>query len=242
MTRTAGVALTLLLAASGCETGKLPPRQVLTAPYQREHLWAVVPPVNESGVSRVDTARLADMIAQQAQQVQRVSALPVNRVLAAMDQLGLEAVRSTGDATALMQLLGADGLIVGSVTAYDPYPPPTLGLALQLFSRSDDPGDTTIDPVQIERTTSGEILAGQLAAPVPVAQVAGIFDARDQRTLIDLQSYAASRHLPESAYGNDLYLVSMDLFAQFASHRLIRDLLHEERSRLIRMAAQPPVR
>ncbi len=96
--------------------------------------------------------------------------------------------------------------------------------------------------MQISRATSGEVLAGQFVSPTPVAQAAGIFDARDQRTLDDLRSYAASRHLPESAYGSDVYLVSMDLFAQFVSHRLIRDLLLQERERFTRMAAQTPVR
>lgn len=212
------------------------------SPYGQHQLWAVVPPTNESGVSLVDTARLADMISQEAQRVHRVDVLPVNRVLAGMSQLGLARVTSSGDATALMALLGADGLIAGTVTAYDPYPPPTLGLALQLFSTTGEDDRSGFDPSQLSRTTSGQVLPGQYASSVPVAQAAGIFDARDQPTLRQLREYAATRHLSESAYGSDIYLVSMDLFAQFVSHRLIRDLLHQEQTRLIRMAAQPPAR
>ena len=51
MSSGAGSSLTLLMAVLllGCVTD--PPRVTLHAPYEEQQLWAVVPPLNESGVS-----------------------------------------------------------------------------------------------------------------------------------------------------------------------------------------------
>jgi hypothetical protein len=231
-----------LLLLCGCSLHQPPPREDLLAPYAQRQLWAVVPPANESGVSLVDTDRLADMFVQELQQTAGIDTLPVNRVLAGLRQLERRAAGSSGDIQALLDLLGADGLIVGSLTAYDPYPPMTLGMAVQLFVREGGPERESIDPVQISRTTRGEIALGGMHAAEPVAQAAGVFALRDQQTLAHLQAYAASRHEPESGYGPDVYLVSMELFARFVSHRLIRDLLAAEHARLTRMASHSPGR
>jgi hypothetical protein len=94
-----------------------------------------------------------------------------------------------------------------------------------------------IDPTAIVRTTSGEPL-GPVAEVEPLATAAGIFDARDHETLDRLERYAASRHVPDSAFGADVYLVSLDLFTQFAAHRLLHDLLWQERMRAASATAE----
>jgi hypothetical protein len=238
--RTARVlaAIAVISLGAACAWDRPPTRDVLVAPYESEQLWAVVPPANESGVSVVDTAAVADEITRSIDEIRGVHALPVNRVLQAMRQLQLHGVATTGDVHALLNQLGADGLVVGSVTVWDPYPPPTMGLALQLFTRTPLSQPSMDHPEEITRVTSGEIALGQLGSPALVAQAASIFDARDQVTRASVEAFAASRHEKDSAYGTEVYLVSMDLFTQFVSHRLVRDLFHQERSRLIRTAAQ----
>ncbi len=230
-----GVLFAALLG--GCSLNKTPSRQTLAAPYLDQQLWAVVPPINETGVSVVDTWRVGDMITEELQQVRGIDTLPVNRVLQVMQQQGLESVRTEADVRSLMAQLDVDGLIIGSVTAYDPYPPLRLGLALQLYVRSTESPSQDFDPSTITRITSGDIGPGVSRQFQPVGLAAGIFDAQDQETLAWLHQYAASRSAPESPYGQDIYLVRMDLYTQFVSHRLIRDLLVSERFRLQPMVA-----
>lgn len=217
---------------AGCSGQKLHTPVSLTAPYQEAQLWAVVPFINESGTDQVETIRFSDMLTEQVQQVHGLDSLPVNRVINAMRQMDLDRVETPGDARTLMRVLGVDGLIVGTVTAYDPYPPPKVGVAVQLF-RSDTPDSySDLDPHALTKASTDTYLSGSAAGAVPMAQVAGVFDAKNHLTLAQLEQYARGRTLPDSPYGKDIYLVSMELYTQFVSYRLMHDLLASEHARL----------
>jgi hypothetical protein len=235
-----GIAALLAACAASCQQPeRLHHPSLLRAPYAGQRLWAVVPPANESGVSFVDTARIADAIGEQIESVDGLHAVPVNRTIAAMRDAGLEFIRTPGEAMALLNVLGADGLVTGTVTVYDPYRPPRLGLAVQLFAR-DMPAAGELDPVALSRSPQGEIAPAAYGSTQPVAQVAEVFDAANHRTLAWLREYAAGRSEPRSAYGADIYLVSMDLYTQFVGHRLVRGLLDQEQLRAGAMASQDP--
>jgi hypothetical protein len=212
---------------------------MLTAPYERTQLWAVVPPINESGSSAVRTDRIADAFTEQTEEVQGINTVAVNRVIMAMRRLGLTSVTTPNDAHAMMNLLGVDGLIVGTVTAYDAYPPMKLGMAVQLFTR-EQPQTPQIDPVKLTRAPTELPPPGAPGAMNPLrpgAQAAGIFDASNHQTLMWLNEFASGRSQPKSAYGNDVYLVSMDLYTQFVAYRLMLNLLSAERARLMPVSA-----
>jgi hypothetical protein len=227
------VSLASLLAAvmSGCGPKLVQPVE-LRSPYPQRQVWAVVPFSNESGVSIVDTYRMADLCAAQAQQIYGIDTLPVNRVIAAMQQCDLPAITSASDAMMLMNVLNIDGLIVGTVTAYDPYPPPTLGIATELHIRSVHDRWSGLDPQTIVRDPHGEAAAGEVGPQNPVAQAAGVFDARNNQTLLWLNDFATGRTIPDSAYGKDIYLVNMELYTQFVCYRVLHDLLAIEQARL----------
>ena len=55
--------------------------------------------------------------------------------------------------------------------------------------------------------------------------------AANHQTIQWLEAFAAGRVEPESALGQDIYLVSMDWYTQFVCHRLLNDLLADERAR-----------
>ena len=196
-----------------------PPRlsdpAVLSAPYEHPRLWGVAPFANESGTSVVDAAAVADAFMAEAQQVDGIDAIPVNRVILAMRQLDMPAVTSHGDALTLMNVLKVDGLVVGTVTAYDPYRPKQLGMAVQLYARQTREGLGGVNPRDLARSTGGSAMPGELGPPRPVAQAAGVFDAANHQTLKWLEAYAEGRGEPDSAYGEDIYLVSMDLYTRF---------------------------
>ncbi|MDY7109558.1 MAG: hypothetical protein SYC29_13065 [Planctomycetota bacterium] len=211
---------------------------MLEAPYDSPRLWAVAPMANESGASIVDGAAMADAFMKEAQQVGYIDVIPVNRVIRAMRELRMTAVDSHGDALTLMNVLDLDGFVVGTVTAYDPYRPMTLGMAVQLYARSPHAG-VALDPQALGRSIAGDPAPGELGPPHPVAQAAGVFDAANHDTVRRLRDYASGRSEPDSAYEDEIYLVSMDLYTQFVCHRLIADLLASERARLMPMAKEP---
>ena len=141
-----GIALSLVVAAmTGCAE-RLTDPVLLATPYATDQLWGVAPFMNESGASVVDGARLADAFMMQAQQVERIDVVPVNRVIAAMRAADMPTVRSLADAQTIMRTLGLDGLVVGTVTAYDPYRPMKLGMAVELHTWPFGERSTGLDP------------------------------------------------------------------------------------------------
>jgi hypothetical protein len=231
-------------AISGCNTPEpLTPPLALASPYDQSAgggLWAVAPFVNESGVSIVKSDRIADAFAEQAEQIEGVATIPVNRMLAAMQRLQLPWITSPAEAVSLMNMLGVDGLIVGTVTVYDPYSPPKFGAAVQLWRReSSPPRRTAVVPVALTRARTDHISPGAMPSNEPAAQASGVFDASNHQVLMWLDQYAAGRTEPESAYGNRIYLVSMELYTQFVAYRLLHDLLDSERARFQPPATQP---
>ncbi|MCH8164686.1 MAG: hypothetical protein IH889_03680 [Planctomycetes bacterium] len=226
-----------MLLAGGCTTEQLIQPRVLMSPYEHQQLWAVAPFANESGVSTVDTTRFADLFTQQLEQVQGINSIPVNRVIFAMRQLDMRSVASPADAMELIHVLDIDAIVVGTVTAYDPYPPPTLGAAVQLYARLRSDRSSELDPRALTRATTDVVAPGELGPPNPIAEATGVFDAINHQTLAWLEQYAAGRSEPDGSFGNDVYLVSMELYTQFVSYRLIHDLLAWERARLMPVAA-----
>jgi hypothetical protein len=233
--------LAACLAAGGCGP-KLERPQILVDLVRPGRVWAVAPFANESGVSAVDTERVADLFTQQLQQVLGVDTVPVNRVILAMRDLGMPAIASPHDALRLILALEVDVIVVGTVTAYDPYPPPTLGAAVQAFTGDGNVTTAGIGSVQgLVRAPSGddEVALAQTGAPLASAQAAGVFDASSHQTLAWLQTFATGRTEPGSPFGPDIYLVSMELYTQFVSYRLIHDLLAWEQVRQRPLASQP---
>jgi hypothetical protein len=219
----AAAGLAVLLAA-GCQQ-KLQQPTTLINPDPGDQLWAVAPFANESGVSTVNAHRVADLFTQQLEQVDGINTVPVNRVVAAMRHGGIARVAAPEDAVQLIQLLDVDALVVGTVTAWEPYPPPTLGMAVLLFSGNPNRVEW-IDPQELVRSSSGNDAPGMVGSPTRIlAQAAGVFDARNHETLGWIEVYASGRTEPGEPFGTDVYLMDMELYTQFVSFRLIHDLL-----------------
>jgi len=236
--RTARVARALLpaaiaaLALGGCTlpTSRTMP-STLHAPYPDVEVWAVAPFANESGTSIVDSWRIADMVAQATADVDGVHVMPVNRVIQAMQAIELREVVTAADARLLASALGVDALLVGTVTAYDPYPPLTLGLAVELHRRDDEGWGNRVDPASLTRTPSGPE-SGSMSPSQPIALASGVLQADNQRVRAWLDEYAAGRSDDESAFGADIHLVQMDRYVQFVGHVMLSRLLQQESDRL----------
>lgn len=219
----------------------------IVAPYdttERDVVWAVLPPRNESGTTVVRADIVGDELVAAVQQIRGVRCLPLNRSLEVAQSLGLEdGPQNASDAVRLAEALGVDGVIAASITAYDPYDPPIMGLALALYAK---PG------AMVERTSRTDLDAFQLSMAFtdfgrfdgvrfggdPVTTVSEHLDARDHAVLMTVKSYAEGRSDPTSALGWRVYLASMGLYTRFAAYHAVGRLIDEEWLRLARDAAR----
>jgi len=216
----------------GCQRRSFDQPHVYTSPYPAPKLWAVAPFRNESGTSLVDPARFADHVAQQVQQIDGISIVPVNRVIEAMDADDLTAITSREQAMKLLNTLKVDGLLVGTVTAWDPYEPPKIGAVMQLYARQLPGGGTTLDSRRLTMSTTDVALPGMTVHSQPVATASGHFDAANGAVLKRLSAYAHGRAPDDSPAGWRRYLMNMDLYNEFVSHELMRRLFAAEWNRL----------
>lgn len=237
------LALLIPLAAAplGC-AGKpeLAPPQVLVAPYGTdgdEVIIAVAPLANESGTSAADPLQVGDAIVARLSEARGLSGVPMNRTIAAMRALGMTGVRTPAEARTLADALGADGIIAGSITAYDPYEPPKLGLALALFARRGalEAGPSELlDPRALATAPSDAGTTGASAQNRPLSVVSEHLDATSHEVLFNVRTYAEGRHEHDSALGWRSYTASMGRFTEFAAYWTVARLLEEERLRLAR--------
>ncbi len=236
-------ALALLIAVAGIPGGcekkpeLLAPNQLI-APYPPGSslpLWAVAPMNNESGTTAVDQFAVTDAIIAKASEVKGLATIPLNRTLAAMRALKMPAVQSPGDARRLVEALGADGIVIGTITAYDPYNPPKMGLTLGLFLRNGSRLaniDSGIDPMKLRTAPTDATAMAAAPRTEPESIVQDYLDANNHSTLLALQRYAEGRHDRTNALGWRKYLVSMDLYTEFAAYISVEHLLQAEQARL----------
>ena len=214
------------LLSSGCEQPQMYGREKnLFLPGQQQRVWAIAPVINLSGQPGVDALLQADLLFQQLQTVQGLTVIPVDRVAQVYAAAGIEQIQTPQQANVVLDALGCDGLIVATVTQYDPYNPPKFGAAMQLFEK---PGDNTPTSGPDPRTLLRE------GAPAPgdgmpsdpgFIQVVAMYDAANGSVRDAVTSYASGRHEPTGPMGVKEYFANMDRYCGFAYYSLIDSLL-----------------
>lgn len=245
--RSATVVLAILFAGLGACSGPQgerfgkPVERVLPGPQiGGDRLWAVVPLRNESGTSAVDTLRITDQLGASITQVRGLRAKPTNAVIDAMRALDIGVIDDPAQARALAEALGVDGLILGTITAYDPYDPPTIGISLALLDRTgQNASGNQLDPKRLStQPTAYSYFPRTSRQSVPASSIALHLDGRNHAVLERVRRFAEGRHDTRGAYGWRRYLASMDLYERFAVDAAIGDLLEGERLRLGYAAAE----
>jgi hypothetical protein len=200
--------------------------QVKSLTTKRRQVWAVAPVINLSGEKGVDAFLQADLVFQQLQQVQGVTAVPVNRVAEVYATLRIDRVASPEQAALVCDLLHCDGLIVPTVTIYDTYNPPKLGAAMQLFVK---PGMfvkvPNVDPRELAKSAAPRQVDPMPAAGGDVIQAVGLFDAANGTVRDRLHIYAAGRNDPVGPMGEKEYYMNMDRYCGFAYSELIEQII-----------------
>lgn len=224
------LALLMVIAiAPGCATRDQLHRPT-TIMARHSAVLAVGPMFNESGVSipADQVASVSDKLVTAINGVEGWSSVPFNRTLQAMKQLGLDSIRTDAEARTLCEVIGVDGILVGTVTAWNPYDPPRFGANLLLVPASDE-ATSAVDPSTLYgRTGDSEAAADSrsAAAMSPIAITVDL-DAVDHAVRADLRRYAKS-HLdvtggfdPPERY----YLMVYARWLEFAADMVVRDLV-----------------
>lgn len=232
----AACAVALLGVACARNHEVLTPPQALRAPYpaqERTPIWAVVPLRNESGTSAVDALTVSDKLVDALGQVEGIRCLPTNRTIEALRVLKINSIRSPAEAEALAKVVGADAVLVGAVTSYDPYTP-ILGLSVALFGRPGwtTPAQQTLDVRDLSSRPNEAVAQAGNFEKSPLSAVSEVLDGKNHQVMQDLKTYATGRHDPNSAMGWKRYLASMELYTEFAAHHAVERLLTNERARL----------
>jgi len=231
------------LVGTGCTTSK-PDAPYMTTPYGQRVTVAVVPLRNESGSRQADGVKFADSLQQQLEQVDGFSTFPVNRVLAAMHQLGIQELATVDQAMALRSALGVDGLVAGSITAYEPYAPPKLGVALDLYFDPQNPAFRTgFNARQTSYAAVDQMsrpLTGSSSWPTqPVSAVSGFYDAERSLTALQINAYAHDQQSGSRDYlAEDVLRLDMNRFSRFVSYAITAKLVAAEDSRIKAAKAQ----
>ncbi len=231
-----------LLSLTGCVTTAQDPLiapTVVVAPYSAasgEVLWAVVPLRNESGTSGADVFDISDKIVLAAEQVHGVRCLPLNRTIETMRALQMTSINSPADALRLAAAMGADGIIVGSITAYDPYDL-IVGLSLALVARPGAmiPGSTdnqSIDTRKLEAASGEPPQPAKRTNSSVVATASETLDSKNHQVLVDVRQYAQGRHRQSTAAGWRTYTTSAPMFCEFAASFTVSRLVQQEWVRL----------
>ncbi len=227
--------LTGLVACTPSRTEELHPPTSARAPYntrQGEALWAIAPLRNESGTTAANALTLSDKLAEAAGQVRGLRVLPVNRTLEAMRVLKMTEVNSPSQALQLAAELGADAILVGSISSYDPYSPPQLGMSLALVAQ---PGRLVLSPegppdhVDLRYRSSEYVgFPRSQRSSGPISSFSSFLDAKNHQVQADLRTYAIGREEGRSALGWRRYMASMDLYSEFVAWHAITTLLEKE--------------
>ncbi|MEK6703920.1 MAG: hypothetical protein AABZ53_16800 [Planctomycetota bacterium] len=221
---------------------------VVVAPYDvasGDVLWAVIPLRNESGTSGANIFDMSDKIVAAVEQVHGVRCLPLNRTIETMRALEMTSINSPADALKLATAMGVDAIIVGSITAYDPYDM-VVGLSLALVARPGTmrPGSAiaqTIDARRLESAASEHPTQAARTENGIVATASELLDSKNHQVLADVKQYAQGRHRQSAAAGWRTYTTSAPLFSEFAASFTVSRIIQQEWVRLApEVAARTP--
>ncbi|HEX4055187.1 MAG TPA: hypothetical protein VHX86_13065 [Tepidisphaeraceae bacterium] len=225
----------LMIACFGFPTGcahKPKPygeEQQLFLPGTQHQVWAIAPTINISGQSQIDPLLQSDLVYQEVQQVHGLTAIPVDRVVEVYASLKINRIQSEQQAYTVCRLLGCDGLVIPTVTAYDPYDPPKFGASLQLFEKPTALNKAVkVDPRSLEESgTLASATPPSMSVATHMTQVVDLYDASDGTVRDRVAAYAKGRTDPNGPLGPDEITVSMDRYCAFGYHELLVSMLED---------------
>jgi hypothetical protein len=226
------VALSIL---SGCLTPKYGEERQLTVNNGTHPIWAIAPAINLSGETSVDPILQSDIVCLQLGAVNNVKIIPVDVVVQVYAALHITKIESQEQAAIVCDQLKCDGLIIPTITLYDPYNPPKLGAVLSFMPRTVTNRVNNVDVRELTRRAT-PLTTDSLPSTPDFIQVTGMYDAANGSVRDAVARYAKGRNDPTAPLAASEYLVSMDRYCGFVYYTLIEQMI----GRVTGQPAAPP--
>jgi hypothetical protein len=207
----------LLAAAAGCRaTGFYldNPRN----PMDGVRKIAVAP---VEGPGTTDPVKLGELLAGELVQFPGVEVIRPNDIqtVARKNSLGFSDERSI---RAIGRLAGADAILIAGLTEYNPYPPPRIAVAAQLFFIGAGADDAR---AIVDLSAAGRARPVERLDRCALLQIEKVYDGSQRETRDLAGSYARGHSLGgEAIEGADRVLRLPDFYFRFVSNRLVRDI------------------
>jgi hypothetical protein len=186
---------------------------------------AVAPALNFSGGTDFDPSSVADLMASELSYLQGCHVIPVSRVLAVLARQGRQEIGSPSHALETAEAVGADAILVFAVTEYDPYEPPIVGIAAQLYGYRRDGSVGSIDPILVSRQARPFAVTSRVPATVPLAQAERVFDASHEYVVRQVRAFADRRQENLGSMGWERYLASQRHYLRYCCHAIVAELV-----------------
>jgi len=208
----------------GCLTSK-EPHAIVPIVRHPPLLVAVAPALNLSGSADLDPVRVAELMAVELEGFPNVDVVPVSRTLAWLADEGKGEVASADEARRLLSRLGADVILVFAVTAYEPYEPPVVGIAAQLYGYAPSPDGAQMGPPVASGRDGAAAEGNAEFAFGALAQSSAVYDASHDDVATWVKEHAAGRGTGDTPYGWRKTLVSQTEYLEFCCRQTARQLL-----------------
>jgi hypothetical protein len=215
---------TLLLLAVGCRQERIVEPVGVPNDTFGPLTIAVAPAINVSGASDLDTNRIADLMASELGYVEFVNVVPVSRVLAVLADQERRRIESPAHALEVARILGADAILVFSVTEYDPYDPPVVGISAQLYGRTRY-SVARFNPFQESRRPAPRPDAQFVSPSDPIAQTQRSFNAAHEWVSLEIQRFAELRDAEKRPLGWRQYVADQQAYVRFCCHKTLESLM-----------------
>jgi hypothetical protein len=187
----------------------------------------VVPVMNLSTSADLDMLGVTNALASELGQVKGLTVVPLARVYEYLAANKMRTVGSPEEAKAVAAAFKAQVTLVAAVTEYDPYDPPRMGLAMQMYATSSLPapgGTAEFDPVEASRSGVPFAVSGD-ASKLPRDMVVRVLSGRDAAVEQLARTYAATRDADASPYGWRRFIVDQREFQRLCCYAVIRDMM-----------------
>ena len=214
----------LLAAIPGCSVVSA---YHLDDPREELRVVAVAPMViHGSGNEEIDIrlSGLSAIFASELVKFERFSVIRPRKVAEVLAREGLVSIETQKEAARIARLVGADAIIVGEVTDYDPYEPPRIGLKAMLVTVNENRGS---GPGNVDRYDFAT--AGQLQRPsgakrsLPAGWIDVEYDMRRERVGLEYRVFSLYQDT-RRGLADATFLRITDNFLCFVSNLAIRDL------------------
>lgn len=203
----------------------------------------VAPVMNLSTSADLEMLDVTNALASELGQVEGIRVVPLGRVYQYLADNKMRTVGSPEEARALAAAFKAQVAIVAAVTEYDPYDPPRIGLAVQMYSASTLPspgGTAEFDPVEASRSAVPFEVSDD-ASKRPRDMIVRVMSGRDADVERLARIYAARRSADADPYGWRRFIVDQREFQRLCCYAVVREMMGVEgrRTKLLRIKVAP---